>query len=332
MRGDYANLTAVIDLTLSRLDSSFFTGTRFECNLTELELQWAAPSARCPAHAPRGALITPATPWLSPTTSTRGADIVLTRRIKIQLLVFGVVTLLAGTLMFVNYMQVPTEFFGLDRYTVTVQFPEGGGLYRGATTYRGVEVGRVRDVRLTNSGAEAVLQMNSDVHIPADLGAQVHSVSAVGEQYVELLPRSDNGPSLKDGDVITVDRTTIPPNLNSLLLATNRGLSAIRATTSKRWSTSPMPPSADSVRSCPDWSGTTDLAIDARTNLDAIVALIDQSKPVLDSQTHSSDAVQAGQPTSRPSPRSFETTTPRWWACCIRAAQRLTRPGSCSNG
>ena len=30
IRGDYANLTAVIDLTLSRLDSSFFTGTRFE--------------------------------------------------------------------------------------------------------------------------------------------------------------------------------------------------------------------------------------------------------------------------------------------------------------
>jgi phospholipid/cholesterol/gamma-HCH transport system substrate-binding protein len=40
IRGDYANLTAVIDLTLSRVDSSFFTGTRFEGNLTELELQW----------------------------------------------------------------------------------------------------------------------------------------------------------------------------------------------------------------------------------------------------------------------------------------------------
>ena len=40
LRGDYANLTAVIDLTLSRLDASFFTGTRFEGNLTELEMQW----------------------------------------------------------------------------------------------------------------------------------------------------------------------------------------------------------------------------------------------------------------------------------------------------
>jgi phospholipid/cholesterol/gamma-HCH transport system substrate-binding protein len=40
LRGDYANLTAVVDLTLSRLDSSFLTGTRFEGNLTELEMQW----------------------------------------------------------------------------------------------------------------------------------------------------------------------------------------------------------------------------------------------------------------------------------------------------
>jgi phospholipid/cholesterol/gamma-HCH transport system substrate-binding protein len=39
VRGDYGNLTGVIDLTLSRLDQSLFTGTRFEGELTELEMQ-----------------------------------------------------------------------------------------------------------------------------------------------------------------------------------------------------------------------------------------------------------------------------------------------------
>ena len=48
-RGDYANLTAVVDLTLSRLDSSFFTGTRFEGNLTELELQWGRTIGQLPS-------------------------------------------------------------------------------------------------------------------------------------------------------------------------------------------------------------------------------------------------------------------------------------------
>ncbi len=48
-RGDYANLTAIIDLTLSRLDASFFTGTRFEGNLTELELQWGRTIGQMPS-------------------------------------------------------------------------------------------------------------------------------------------------------------------------------------------------------------------------------------------------------------------------------------------
>lgn len=48
-RGDYANLTAVIDLTLSRLDASFLTGTRFEGELTELEMQWGRTIGQLPS-------------------------------------------------------------------------------------------------------------------------------------------------------------------------------------------------------------------------------------------------------------------------------------------
>jgi phospholipid/cholesterol/gamma-HCH transport system substrate-binding protein len=49
VRGDYANLTAVIDLTLSRIDSSLFTGTRWEGNLTELEMQWGRTIGQMPS-------------------------------------------------------------------------------------------------------------------------------------------------------------------------------------------------------------------------------------------------------------------------------------------
>jgi len=48
-RGDYANLTATIDLTLSRLDSAIFTGTRWEGNLTELEMQWGRTIGQLPS-------------------------------------------------------------------------------------------------------------------------------------------------------------------------------------------------------------------------------------------------------------------------------------------
>jgi phospholipid/cholesterol/gamma-HCH transport system substrate-binding protein len=60
LRGDYANLTAVIDLTLSRLDASFFTGTRFEGQLTELELQWGRTIGQMPSpYTARNPLIAP---------------------------------------------------------------------------------------------------------------------------------------------------------------------------------------------------------------------------------------------------------------------------------
>ena len=48
-RGDYANMTLVVDLTLSRIDSSLFTGTRWEGNLTELEMQWGRTVGQMPS-------------------------------------------------------------------------------------------------------------------------------------------------------------------------------------------------------------------------------------------------------------------------------------------
>ena len=48
-RGDFANITLVIDLTLSRLDSGLFTGTRWEGDLTKLELQWGRTIGQMPS-------------------------------------------------------------------------------------------------------------------------------------------------------------------------------------------------------------------------------------------------------------------------------------------
>jgi phospholipid/cholesterol/gamma-HCH transport system substrate-binding protein len=49
VRGDAANLTAVIDLTLSRIDAGLFTGTRWEGDLTELEMQWGRTIGQMPS-------------------------------------------------------------------------------------------------------------------------------------------------------------------------------------------------------------------------------------------------------------------------------------------
>jgi phospholipid/cholesterol/gamma-HCH transport system substrate-binding protein len=66
MRGDYANLTLVVDLTLSRIDSGFFTGSRWECDLTWLELQWGRTIGQFPNPCLAGGPGTAGNPLVAP--------------------------------------------------------------------------------------------------------------------------------------------------------------------------------------------------------------------------------------------------------------------------
>lgn len=65
-RGDDANLTMIIDLTLSRIDSGIFTGTRWQCNLTELELQWGRTIGQFPSPCTAGGPSNPGNPLTIP--------------------------------------------------------------------------------------------------------------------------------------------------------------------------------------------------------------------------------------------------------------------------
>lgn len=219
----------------------------------------------------------------------------LTRRIIMQLAFFTVITLTGGAIMVFGYMGLPNLLFGVGHYEVTMKLPAAAGLYEnGNVTYRGTEIGRVRDVHLTDSGVDAVLSLKSDIPVPADLDAEVHSQTAIGEQYVALRPRSGNGPALRDGDVIPLDRTTIPPDINALLDATNRGLEAIPGdnlhTAIDEAATAVGGLGPELLRIV---KGSTALAIDARTDLDSLTTLVDGVKPVLDSQTDTADSVEA---------------------------------------
>jgi phospholipid/cholesterol/gamma-HCH transport system substrate-binding protein len=218
----------------------------------------------------------------------------MTRRIWLQLAILIVISTTALTFMLFGYIRAP-KLLGIGYYTVTVQLPEAAGLYpRANVTYRGTEVGDVKDVQLTDTGVDAVLSLRSDVRIPSDLDVQVHSTSAVGEQYVALQPRTDSAASLKSGDVIPLDRSSTPPDINTLLDATNTGLEAIPGDNLKT--------AIDEAYTAfgglgPEISrivkGSTRLATDARQHLDELTNVMDNVAPVLDTQTDTSDSVQA---------------------------------------
>ena len=218
----------------------------------------------------------------------------LTRQIIIQMAIFALIATVALAIMVFGYMRLPA-LMGVGEYKVTLELPETGGLYpRSNVTYRGVEVGIVDSVSLTDTGVVAVLSLKNDTKIPADVDAQVHSVSAVGEQFVQLVPRSGNGPMLKNGDVIPRDRATVPTDINTVLDMTNRGLEAIPRDNLK----TVVDEAYTAVGGLgPDLrrliTGGSQLAIDARKNLDSLTTLVDQSKPVLDTQTDTADSIRA---------------------------------------
>ncbi len=105
-------------------------------------------------------------------------------------------------------------------YRLTVELPEASGLHEGAVVnYRGQRIGEVRDVRLTGDDAPVVaeIEIESGVEIPRDSDVLVRHLSAVGEQYLDVRPRSAGGPTYADGDVMALADTGVPLGVPDVL-------------------------------------------------------------------------------------------------------------------
>ncbi|MBA0126955.1 MCE family protein [Haloechinothrix sp. YIM 98757] len=135
----------------------------------------------------------------------------LTRNTRIKLAAFFVIATLSVAYVGLNYAGLD-RLFGPRGYVVTAQFADSGGIFEGAqVAYRGVEVGEVASLRLSEAGIDVDLDISDDAPpIPADTTATVTNRSAVGEQYVDLRPQSGGEPYLEDGSVISQDDTGLP--------------------------------------------------------------------------------------------------------------------------
>jgi phospholipid/cholesterol/gamma-HCH transport system substrate-binding protein len=142
----------------------------------------------------------------------------LTRRVRLQVLAFVVISLVVVAVIGGRYAGVD-RLFGGSGYLVKLELSDGGGIYtNGEVTYRGVGVGRVGELRLTDDGMEADLEITGSAPpIPANSRAVVANRSAVGEQYVDLQPNTDAGPFLAEGSVIPRSSTTLPLPVQTLL-------------------------------------------------------------------------------------------------------------------
>ncbi|MDH6490744.1 MlaD family protein [Streptomyces sp. SAI-127] len=145
----------------------------------------------------------------------------ITRTVKAQLLAFATVTAVGVSYVGAEYTGLVDDVLGRG-YTVRADFADSGGIFPGAeVTYRGVPVGRVGALRLTGSDGVSVALDIKDVapRIPADTLAVVANRSAVGEQYVDLQPRTSHGPYLLDGSAIPRGSTRVPLATTDLVLS-----------------------------------------------------------------------------------------------------------------
>ncbi len=128
-------------------------------------------------------------------------------------LVVAVAYLLVGALR-VN----PTR----SSYQITVALPDSGGLLANQdVSVRGVPVGRIESLRITDSGVAAVANIDSTVKIPAASKVRVSGLSAAGEQYIDFEPASAAGPFLTAGSVVSQDQASTPIPMSQLLADAN---------------------------------------------------------------------------------------------------------------
>jgi phospholipid/cholesterol/gamma-HCH transport system substrate-binding protein len=81
------------------------------------------------------------------------------------------------------------EILGNKGYNVYALFADSGGLKTGAPiVIAGVDVGRVKAVRLEDYRARVVLNLPDEVEIQEDAIASIKTKGLIGEKYIEITP------------------------------------------------------------------------------------------------------------------------------------------------
>jgi phospholipid/cholesterol/gamma-HCH transport system substrate-binding protein len=161
-------------------------------------------------------------------------------------------------------------------------------------SYRGVRIGQVEKLELTDEGVDVYLDIDDDrADIPADTLAVVSNRSAVGEQYVELQPRADGKPYLDDGSEIAMADTRTPLPTQQLLgdistTVESVDQEALRTTVSEMGDA--FSGTGEDLQTIID-SGTAFIDA-ANANFDTTTALIRDSNTVLHGQIASESAIR----------------------------------------
>ncbi len=219
----------------------------------------------------------------------------ITARTKKQLIAFVILTLVGVTFVGARYARLDRLFYD-SAYTVNAHFDQSGGIFTGAeVTYRGVKIGQVSGMKLTSKGVDVLLSIDkSSEKIPKDSFALVGNKSAVGEQYVELQPKTDDGPYLKDGSSIATPDTGVPVSTTEILTNLSRLVESVPQADLRTVVAESGAAFKDSGPSIGQIIDTSSSFIEtANQNFDVTTALIRDARVVLQTQADKGSAIRS---------------------------------------
>ncbi|AFC53205.1 MULTISPECIES: MlaD family protein [Mycobacterium avium complex (MAC)] len=115
-----------------------------------------------------------------------------------------------------------------DRTNLTMDVPETNGLVVGSNVLlRGVPVGKVTDTRTSVAAATVGFYVDGQYRVPVDTEIRLENLSALGESYIELTPRSDGGQMLKNDQHISSESVIQPPSISELATSVVRVLNQL---------------------------------------------------------------------------------------------------------
>lgn len=92
---------------------------------------------------------------------------------------------------------------------------------------RGVPVGKVSTITSSIDGATVGFYIDGQFHVPVDSDVRLENLSALGESYIELVPRSHGGPILHNGQSIATESIKQPPSISELATSVVRVLNQL---------------------------------------------------------------------------------------------------------
>lgn len=151
----------------------------------------------------------------------------ITRRLLVNLVAFFVVSFALVAYGIVNLLGNPLS----SPTVLTTEFPDASGLYAGfQVELNGVPVGTVSSTALTKTATKITMSINPGISVPSNVQASVQIANDLGEQVVNLVPRTGTDPhTLQSGANVPAQPNEVPADVGQVVATATKLLQAIPA-------------------------------------------------------------------------------------------------------